>query len=430
MFSVASLSDLTVEVIQKFFLACLGFNLLLSGMLLFIRHFSLHAVQWMLFIGGILDGLILAMLVLLTNGFQSLLYWFFPALILRNALSLPLAGHQLTLNFAVSFFYLGAGLLQAWLTRTELVIAEVDNQLQIMQHLGLTNKVLLPAMDSRVRTALGMEPANYQPEPFVLRVIVLFLVALICYGLQILLEKQRLADEEAREFAERQGQLAAAGRLSAEIAHQLKNPLSIINNSAFNLQRLIQPNQELMHSQVGIIREEVERADRIITELMGYAKLADGRVEKLEVVPELNRALEIVFPPAGQYPVEVVRRFEPGLPALMMQRGHLGEILVNILQNAREAMAEGGRLEVTARLREDDGLEISIADSGPGIPPERQTQIFEAYYTTKSKGTGLGLAIVRQSLDFYGARARVESELGKGARFVLDFPARTLAVSQ
>ena len=98
-----------------------------------------------------------------------------------------------------------------------------------------------------------------------------------------------------------------------------------------------------------------------------------------------------------------------------------------MLQNAREALGtHGGNVWVGARLHEDHSIEVSIRDDGPGIPADKLAQIFEAYYTTKEKGSGLGLATVKHNVELYGGSVRVESELGKGARFVLLFPAKTL----
>ena len=109
-----------------------------------------------------------------------------------------------------------------------------------------------------------------------------------------------------------------------------------------------------------------------------------------------------------------------------MQRGHLSEIFVNLLQNAREALGDQGNIFVAAGCHRDYSVEISVRDDGPGIPPDKIGRIFEAYYTTKEKGSGLGLAIVKHNAELYGGTARVESELGKGAKFTVIFPAKAL----
>jgi len=253
---------------------------------------------------------------------------------------------------------------------------------------------------------------------------VLLLTTVCCYGAQSLLERQRLAVEEAEEFAAREGQLRSAGRLAAEFAHQIKNPLAIINNAAFSLQRALRDAKTEVAQQIGIIQEEVARADQVITQIMGYAQLSEGHVEKLNVIEELNRAMAQVFPSVMPTGIQVHREYGHGFPPLLMQRGHLSEILVNLLKNTREALVEKGNVFVTADCHRDHSIEISVRDDGPGIAPDKIERIFEAYYTTKERGTGLGLAIVKHNVELYGGDMRVESELGKGAKFTLIFPAK------
>jgi signal transduction histidine kinase len=271
-----------------------------------------------------------------------------------------------------------------------------------------------------------MDVENISQEKPTERLIVLVAWALCCYGIQMLFEKQKRAEAEATELAVRQERLRTAGRLAAEIAHQIKNPLGIITNAAFCLNRSVQEGETAVEEQIHIIREEVERADQIITELMGYAQLAEGKVERLDVAEELDAAVQEVYPPAAKYQVRIHRDYDPALPALLMQKRHLSSVLVNILQNAREAMNGRGEIELSAHYGENDSVRISIADTGPGIPPDKMDKIFEAYFTTREKGTGLGLAIVKHNTEMYGGAVQVESALGKGTRFVLEFPPRIL----
>lgn len=200
----------------------------------------------------------------------------------------------------------------------------------------------------------------------------------------------------------------------------------IINNAVFSLQRAVKEGRNDISPQLEIIREEVERSDKIITRIMGYAQLSDGHVEKLDLINEVNHAIEETFPTAVDTGVQVERRYAPHCPPLLMQRQHLSQILVNILQNAREAIAGKGKVTVALTSGGDESVQIAISDSGPGIPPDKVEKIFEQYYSTKEKGTGLGLAIVKHNVELYAGKVRVESELGKGARFVLTFPAKTV----
>jgi signal transduction histidine kinase len=257
--------------------------------------------------------------------------------------------------------------------------------------------------------------------------VVLILTSACVHGAQILLDRRRREREEEAEMFVRNEHLHAAGRISAEIAHRLRNPLAIITNAAFVLQRSIPSDSA--QAQLDIIREEVTRSDRILTDLMGYAKLADGKVEKLDVVEELNRAIQEVFPPAAAFRIEVRRDFDSGLPALLMQRIHLWEIFVNLLQNAREALGDRGQVFIRASNGPNRSVEVVIEDDGPGIPPERRERVFESSFSTKEKGSGLGLAIVKHNTELYGGTVRMEPAPGRGARFVLMFPSKNLLKS-
>jgi len=381
--------------IKTYFLVYAVLNVIAGIILFSAPQLTLKKIETMVFAIGLLDALLMGTLTLLTGGYDSNLYWVFLALILHNALAIPVALPQLLLNFFVSAAFMAGGLVD------QVIIVPVDRRL------------FGPDADPRLE-----HPAE--------RLIVLVAWALCCYGIQVLFEKQKRAEAEATEFAVRQERLHTAGRLAAEIAHQIKNPLAIITNAAFSLQRAVHDGETAVDEQVGIIREEIEHADKIITELMGYAQLAEGKVERLEAGTEVDNAILEVFPPAAKYRVEIVKDYEPSLSALLMQKRHLSSVLVNLLQNAREAMNGVGRIEVSVRYGANDSVVISIADNGPGIAPDKIDKIFEAHFSTREKGTGLGLAIVKHNTEIYGGAVSVHSELGKGTRFTLEFPARIL----
>ena len=192
------------------------------------------------------------------------------------------------------------------------------------------------------------------------------------------------------------------------------------------MQRKMNARDESTPKQLDMIRGEVERSDMILTELMGYARLSEGRVEKIDVEQELKSVLEEVFPPEHTFGVQVDENMSGVLPSLMMQRAHLREIMLNLLVNAREAAGRDGQVTVSCQASRNYMIEFRIKDSGAGVPKDQREQIFEAYFTTKEKGTGLGLAIVKQNTELYGGKIRMESELGKGTEFILTFPTRTL----
>jgi len=392
--------EISVEWTQYFLWFYIGANLVLGSLLLFRYRLSLNGVNWVVFASCLLDSLFLSALTLVTGGYDSILYWLFLALIVRSAVSVPRTTSQLMLNLTLSACYVMAGVI-------DIAIAENLDE------------------ESRISSGLTGDPGA--AEPLLLRLVLLLLMTVCSYGVQLLLERQRQAEAEAREFALREGQLRSAGRMAAEFAHQIKNPLGIINNAAFSLERALKNGRPAFaEQQIQIIQEEVERSDRIITQVMGYAQLSEGRVERVNVIEELDLAIDRVFPAAAGYPVAVRRDYGDTIPALLMQRRHVSESFLNLLQNAREAL-EGrskGHVHVRVRAPSEYSVEVTIADDGPGIPADKHERIFQAYYSTREKGTGLGLATVKHNVELYGGTVRLESELGKGARFILVFPAR------
>ncbi len=438
-----SAHDVALDYLRKYFLVYTACNVGIGALFLYRKRFPPRVFQWFVFVLGLLDGLFVSGLVISTDGFASIAFWLYPVLTVLNAISIPLATPQIVLNMLMGFFFLSAGLLYP-----KVPLAVVDSSLALRAYsqtnlvasasnsvphtnllVAMTNMAHAMANTNRVVRSnlanfknLPTKQDEIDAQPELSKVFMLWLLAACCYGAQVL----RRTIEESREFAVREGQLLYAGRLSAEFAHQIKNPLAIINNAVYSLERAVKAGRTDILPQLEIIREEVERSDKIITQIMGYAQLSDGHVEKLDLVDEVNRAVDETFPAAVVPDVRVERRYAPHLPPMLMQRQHFSQILVNILQNAREAINGRGKVTVSVSVRNDGSVEIIVADNGPGIPPDKIARVFEQYYSTKEKGTGLGLAIVKHNVELYAGRVRAESELGKGARFILTFPAKTV----
>jgi signal transduction histidine kinase len=468
-----------LEALREFFFVYVGLNLVGWAVLLGVRRFPPGTVQWISFVLGFADGLFLGGLTVLTGGFDSVLYWVFPALIVLNSICIPLATPQLVLNLLLSGFFLLAGLVEPGLRSQELSVPQLPPRAQrkpippirpldlpdpyaVAARLQQGNDTLgrllwqrlseaarerirelahVPGQEELLRQVLADELNRLLPlsryvvqpeeatevpgEPFLLRLVILWLLTFCCYGVQVLAARQRQVEEEAKEFAARSAQLHAAGRLAAEFAHQIKNPLAIINNAAFTLRRRVGADPAAASS-LELIQEEVEKADRIITQVMGYAELSEGRVEKVPVREAIERAVRRVFPPGLDTGIRVELELREPLPVLLMQRRHFDDVLVNLLQNARDVLDGRGEVKVSARCVSDTVLEVVVSDNGPGIPADKLERIFEPYFTMRPKGTGLGLAIVKHNTELYGGRVRVESELGKGARFTVTFPIRAM----
>jgi signal transduction histidine kinase len=431
-----NIGKVALEIVQRFFLVYVAVNVGAAAVYIFMHRLPFHVVRWVAFTVNLIDGLFIGVLTLVTGGLESIAYWVFLALMARNAFSFPVASLQVWLNLLMICCYLFAGFMDKTLTDFEQPTLEMEERLLSPQGgerafgRATENPVTgrHAARDLTPRSAIGVSERERATEYLLLRISLLLLMTACCYGVQVLVDRQLLTQDEARESTARQAQLRAAGRMAAQIAHQIKNPLGIINNAAYSLQKALLAGKVPVTQQIQIIREEVNRADTIITKLMGYAQLAEGRVEKLKIAEELDRAIVAVFPPAAHYDVQIEKDYAAALPPLLMQRGHLSEILVNILLNAREATQGRGQIRVAARPGPGDTVIVAIRDNGPGLPADHVEKVFEPYFSTKEKGTGLGLAIVKNNMEMYGGTARVESVLGKGAEFILHFPTRTFVV--
>ena len=245
----------------------------------------------------------------------------------------------------------------------------------------------------------------------------------------------------ARELAERQRQLAqqqralllaerlaAVGRVSAQVAHEVRNPLSSIGlntellEEAVGRARFSDPAAEReMKALLAAIGGEVDRLTEITDQYLRLARLPSPALEPEDVNLILAAVLDFSREELERAGVEVVRELDPGLPRALADEGQLRQVFLNLLRNSREAMPGGGRLKVTSRVI-DGTVEVTIADSGAGIPPEVQARLFEPFFSTKAGGTGLGLALARQILEAHGGSIACASTASEGTTFVLRVP--------
>ncbi len=357
-------------------------NLIFWGLLLAARLGRMlpRLLRFSAFWLAVLDTLFLSGLIYFTGSLNSPLFWLYLGLMVRSAVNFPVFWQQVILNFGAAVFY--------------------------------TLAVMLAEETWRF----------FGEELYWLRLMVLLLISLCCWGVYVLLQRDRQRSRVRHEFELREQSAAASGRLAAEMAHQLKNPLAIINNAAYLLQR--QLTDVAVAEPVTVIREEVGRCDKILTQLMDYARLSEGRIERVDVNAAVERALTQALAAGTTSGIEVVKRLAPGLPEFAAHRAQVEETFLNLMQNALEAMPQGGTLTVDTRYAGGGKIEIRISDTGVGIAAEDVERVFEAFYTTKPKGTGLGLAIVKNIVETYGGVIWVNSKLGEGTRVTVLWPAQ------
>src|SRR5215469_2933891 len=258
------------------------------------------------------------------------------------------------------------------------------------------------------------------------------------------LEETNRQLRRAEADARRSERLAALGQLSAGLAHEIRNPLGVIKGSAEMLTQKLAKSDSLATELAGYISTETNRLSALVTRFLDFARPLHADLTPLDISEVLDRALNDVAQLWKGAPVRVEKEYQSNLPLVTLDEGLVEQAFVNIVQNAYDAMGadNGGSLRVTvARSRRNkpqgagstEGVEIRIADSGPGIPPELREQIFNPFVTTKKSGVGLGLSIVSKIIDGHHGSIRVEaardgiSQDGKnaGACFVIFLPAAT-----
>jgi len=230
-------------------------------------------------------------------------------------------------------------------------------------------------------------------------------------------------DRQRRELlaAER---LAAVGRISAQITHEIRNPLNSLGlNAELLAEELSSSGSAEARALVGAISREVDRLDGVTEEYLRFARLPKPVMGREDVNEILGALLDFVAPEMMASKVRVERGLAPGLPAVWADEGQLRAAFLNLLRNSREAMPEGGTVSVRTGAGGDGAVEVVVSDTGSGIPPEQIPRIFDPFYSTKTGGTGLGLAFTLQVLKEHGGSIQCDSVPGRGTTFVVRLPA-------
>ncbi len=229
--------------------------------------------------------------------------------------------------------------------------------------------------------------------------------------------------EEKLNTAERQ---AAIGRLTQAVAHEIRNPLNVINLSIDHVATKYAPEDEKRREQLtrilSSIRDEVARLKRLVSDLLNYGRPARLAVETVDVRSLVDETMDLVRPQADEQGVEVTLEGDPSPVEVRGDRERLKSCFSNIAINALQAMPVGGRLDVrVAKL--DGAVEVTISDSGVGIGEDALSKIFEPYFSTKQAGFGLGLAVTRTIVEEHHGSIDVRSDLHRGATFKVKLPA-------
>lgn len=226
---------------------------------------------------------------------------------------------------------------------------------------------------------------------------------------------------DLQERVRRSERLASLGRLAAGVAHEIRNPLSSIRGFAQFFQNRFK-GQEKEQEYAAVMVREVDRLNRVITELLDFARPKEPHRESHNLQEILEQTLKVLEPELAGRNIGVEKKLDASLPRILADRDQLSQAFLNLMLNALESMEGEGKLRISLESEGASALTISIADTGKGIPPEDLERVFEPFFSTKRKGTGLGLAIVHQIVENHKGEIRVESREGEGTTFRITLP--------
>jgi two-component system sensor histidine kinase HydH len=222
------------------------------------------------------------------------------------------------------------------------------------------------------------------------------------------------------EKLRRSEHLASLGRLAAGVAHEIRNPLSSIKGFAAILAGKASGDPSAAEI-ARVFQNEVERLNRVVTELLEFARTPDLRPDTLEVRRLVDHTVRLVETDAAHARVSIHVEVDPPDLQLVADGDRLAQALLNLYLNAIQAMENGGDLTIRA-LRDGQAVVFSVEDTGPGIPQDLLGRIFDPYFTTKARGVGLGLAIVHRVVEAHHGEVIVESGTSSGTRFQIRLP--------
>ncbi len=263
------------------------------------------------------------------------------------------------------------------------------------------------------------------------------LLSTLAYNAAIALDNALLYEDLRRQKAimQRTDRLRSLETIAGGFAHEIRNPLTSIKTFV-QLAPERRNDPEFMGHFSGVVAEDVERIERLIQEILDYARYMDPKFARQDLNEIVASCLYFVEVKAATKDILIQRGLAGDLPPVLLDRQQIKQVLLNLFLNAMDAMSErGGRLTVrTHRLTKANGdgwVQIEVADTGSGITPENLEHIFDPFYTTKHasgerEGTGLGLTIVHQIVREHRGYIEVESEVGRGTTFFVNLPANPL----
>jgi two-component system NtrC family sensor kinase len=224
--------------------------------------------------------------------------------------------------------------------------------------------------------------------------------------------------------------MAALGKMAAGVAHEINNPLAVIIQKTGWMEDLLMEedfketkNLDEFKSSIKKIEEHVERAKKVVHNMLGYARKMEPRLEDVDIQQTLTQTIGLLENYARINNIIIRTDFAPDIPIIASDQSQLQQVFLNLISNAIDAVGKDGRVEVLSRRR-GDRIMVEIVDNGPGIPAEMQKRIFDPFVTSKQpgKGTGLGLWISYNIMEKLGGKIGFSSQVGIGTTFTVEIP--------
>jgi len=220
----------------------------------------------------------------------------------------------------------------------------------------------------------------------------------------------------------RSERLAALGRLAAGVAHEIGNPLTSISSFVQILKE--RADDEFTKDSLETIHYHINRISNIMSQMSQLSRLPEMNIRECSVNDVINSTLEIIKYDRKAKEVEIQKELSERLPPVYVDCDYLGQVFINLILNAIDAMRDGKGVITIKSMGEDGSVVVEFLDTGVGIPEEHLESIFDPFFTTKEKGTGLGLSISYEIIKRFGGELKVKSEVGKGSSFTVVLPAR------
>jgi GAF domain-containing protein len=234
-------------------------------------------------------------------------------------------------------------------------------------------------------------------------------------------EQRRLVEQSQAQLVQSE-KLAATGRLAASLAHEINNPLQAIHNSLQLMLNFPLEMEEQMEY-ITMADEEVERLMGMVSRILDFARRPQQEMQLISLNDVLTKVITLANKYLQHRHVTLHKDLAPRLPPVMGIAGELGQVFLNLIINAVEAMPEGGSIEISSYRDQEGRLFIDVTDSGPGIPPEHLDRVFEPFFSTKNQGTGLGLAVSYNIIERHEGEITIDSTVGVGTTFSVSLPA-------